>query len=214
MVATIRQKGLQAMSKRPLNFFELTLKIKIRVTVTLVIVVLGLTVLHWWAPALQSTIEFFVLSVTGAAGIFSVVYLAHTLLETIDQHKVSLAHRLIDRWNSPEYYNARSALHNVTEHHLKCQNDSEAVKALLENGDDTSKGMAMNIRHILNIFEEIAVAIEGGYALESILIELYKAPLIRTFEALMPWIGFHRTRAKCPTLWEHGEKLYIKWSKT
>lgn len=198
---------------KPGNFFEFTVRVKIGFSLFFGVAVITLTILHGLNPTWRDTILFFVLSITGAAGIFSVVYLAHTLGETIDQHKVNLAHRLIDRWNSPEYFYSRRALHEVTEHHLKCENDNEAVKALLENTDQRHQDLAMNIRHILNIFEEIAVAIAGDYALESILKDMYKGAIIRSFEALLPWIIFHRTRARCPTLWEHGEALYNRWSQ-
>lgn len=181
--------------------------VKITIAGVLLFLVILLTVVYYCFPDIRDTIEFFTLSLTAATGIASVFYLANTLKLTLERQKVELTFKLTDRWNSPEFHYSRRAMHEIFETFRAV--GKEAVVAELEDALNVEK--AMNVRHILNFFEEIAIAVRKGHVVESILEDCYKGPFVRAFNVLSDWIAVHRDRTQRHQLWEQGQWLYEKW---
>lgn len=181
--------------------------LKVTIGGVLLVFVLILTYLHHSLDYLRDSIQFFALSLTAATGIASVFYLANTLRFSLERQAVDLSFKLTNRWNSPEFHHSRKAMHEIFETFRAL--GKEAVAAELEDPNNAEK--AMNIRNILNLFEEIAVGVRRKYVVELIMEDCYKGPYIRAFNTLSDWIKVHRDRTQRHQLWEQGEWLYNKW---
>lgn len=200
-----------ASQKNPHSLLSIKLPTNIRITITIALLalVVVLTALHFYLPAHRVTIEFFALSLTAASAIGSLFYLARTLQGHLEQRPKDRAWKLVDRWNSPNFFYCRKSLHEVLEIYRLNGNSQAKATEFLDHA--THQENATNTRNVLNVFEEMAVAVNMGEADEQLLLDTFKSPIIQTFVALEHWITLHRERAGRDTLWEHGQGLYKRW---
>jgi hypothetical protein len=213
----------------PIKFPEWTVSVPIRVGTGLGLLVVVLTAVHLFFPDSRDALVFFSVAVTAAAAVGATFYVGYTLRAQLDyeqrnaeeerqreqrrsgEEQRRLNEFLIDRtltylgkWNEPTLFYARRAVIEVFD--IFQAKKVQGVAEYLANEEK-----AANIRHILNLFEEIALVVDGKYVYEEQLKVAYRGPLLRTYNAAEAWIRDRRNKNVDPKLWEHVERLYNKW---
>lgn len=190
--------------RRPGEIARLSIPVAVTFTGLLVLVVLGFTALHYFFPAQRETIVFLAVAATAAATIGSMFYLGHSIRLELRQKVRDEAFRFMSRWNSPELFHSRLAFYKVIAAHRS--GGAAAVQEALK--DDT---VALGVQAVLNMFEEISIAVEHGHADEELSCRAFAGLLIRSHEALREWIIENRRISGRPKVWTDFEALYSKW---
>jgi hypothetical protein len=177
-------------------------------------IVIALTYLHFKYPDYRPDIVFFSLAVTAAATLGSAFYIGHTLRAQIENEQKrqeqlpkELAISYLNRWNTPEFFYTRKTYGVVFDKFR--QSGAAAVKTYLL--DPANAGEASNVGHILNFWEEMAIAIHRGLADEELIFSAYRGTVVRSFNALSDWVEEERRLKGTQKLWEEAEQLYNIW---
>jgi len=190
--------------KKPGQFFRANVPITVGISGILALLVIGLTGAHWWFPDYRDTVVFFSLAVTAAATLSATFYVGTALRMSVVQQSRGAAFGLMARWNSPELFHSRADCHRVLDAFRSsgAAGVSEALKA---------ENVQMNIRHVLNFFEEVAIAVRTGHVDEELLANAFAGLIIRAYNALGAWITEHRRLTGRQKVWAELQWLYERW---
>jgi hypothetical protein len=121
----------------------------------------------------------------------------------IDFQKKAITMDFAKRWNEPTMKRTRKICREVID--LRSRSAEEAKSIInQENKIDI-------VIHLLNFFEEIAVAVEYETGNEKMLKEMFKEVVIRTWAGLFLWLTEYRQERNAPMAWEKVETLNGRW---
>jgi hypothetical protein len=186
-----------------------SITVRVPIVGALGILVIALCLGYILAPTYRDSLTFLALAITAAATIGGTFYVAETIRDQAVQRQRGEAFALMARWNSPDLFYSRKAWSKISSEFQL--HGGGAVKTLLQ--DPASEELQMNVRHILNFLEEIAIAIKSQHADEELLKDAFKSIIFRAGEALKDWIPEHRRVTGRNDIWDQFDDLYTKWTK-
>lgn len=101
--------------------------------------------------------------------------------------------RFIERWTDPNFANLRKAVSDLLEKSKPEDTDRQTLIA------------------ILNLWEEVAIAVFAHEADERIVKDFFCTMLLRTFGVCRDWINKERVSKQYPTAYIQFEYLYERW---
>jgi Domain of unknown function (DUF4760) len=189
------------------QLFGVTITISVGIVGALVLIVLGLCLAYAFLPTERALLDFIALALTAAGGVGGAFYLAESLRAQVEQQRSTEAFALMARWNSPDLLDARRAWHTISDTFQ--DKGAAAVKDFLLDPKQTDQ--VLNVRHVLNFLEEIAMAVTHEHADEDLLHDFFAGIVKRAHEALGQWIPDHRRKTGRNTIWERFDQLYTRW---
>lgn len=167
----------------------------------LAIVVMVLTLLYGFLPQAREVIGFITLVLTAAGGLAAAHYLSESLRMQVDQQKRTEAFHFIERWNDPQMFYVRSACYEALD--LGQSRGKDAVKELLRE----KPNLAVNARQLLNLLEEIAIAVRVGHVDEELVVSFFLTLVTRAYRSFEAWIEDHQRIVGTQRIWQELKAL-------
>ncbi len=169
---------------------------------------LGLYV--WFKPA-RDELRFAVGAFATAGGIAAAYYIGNGLRIAAETERLSRTFSYPARFGAPDWTESRNALGRVLS---KCLGKHETERLnILQEAIEDDENLSRHIVGVLNLLEELALAINLGLVDEAILERFYRTTVLRTYGLLAPWIRDRRDEHDAPRIWRELETLYGTWLK-
>lgn len=141
---------------------------------------------------------------TAAATLGATFYVGSALRMGVVQRSQIAAFALMARWNSPELFHSRADCYRVLDA-FRTKGAAGVTEVL---GPENAQ---MNVRHVMNFFEEVAIAVKVGHVDEELLASAFAGLIIRAYNALGAWVAEHRRLTGRQKVWAEVEWLYTRW---
>lgn len=170
----------------------------------------ALTIFYFCVPTeSQGTVIFFTVVLAAGSAILTAFYAAkaleisiHAHNNQITQNRKEAAMRFGERWNDPNMYHVREVCRNIFE---KASEEDADLNKIIES-------RKTNVIHILNFFEELAIAIKYDTLDTEIVINQFGGIMKSAWSILEPWIVEYRKFRERPLMWVVLEELVNEWN--
>ncbi len=183
------------------------IEFKIRISIGLLLGLLTLLFVFLFAkyPLLRDTITFTASAIGAALGIYGAYYTATGLSLKIRHDRVSRAFEFLEQTNRIEFTQALAFVEQINVE----DKPDEKYKALRSDGKDAQ------VRFLLNMLEDIAIAVRTGYADEEVLFSSLSGIVDRSYNKLTFYIKRLREefKDKDDTIYCEIQKLVSLWNK-
>jgi hypothetical protein len=190
--------------RKPGQLLRVNIPISVGLFGALALLVLAVTAAHVYLPTYRESIVFFSLAVTAAGTIGGTFYLGASLRMAAVQQRQAASFSVMARWNSPELFHSRAVCYKIL----------EAFRLHGANGvsqELSEEKTALNVRHVLNFFEEMAIVVKAQHVDEDLLGDAFAGLVIRAYNALSAWIANHRNETGRPKIWAEFQWLFQRW---
>jgi hypothetical protein len=147
--------------------------------------------------ALGKDLFFGFFSVTG------ILLAAESLRRSALSDRVSVALRIVERWNDPKNWEQWYALKEK----LNGKPAGDLV-TMLDNDSDRR-----TVVGVLNFLEEIASAVNAKAADDHQIWTAVGPTMVEYFRLLLPWVLYYRENERRPHAWVQAEKLMKRWQE-
>jgi len=185
----------------------------LRLSVLLTVLVIVASGLYWHYPAWRETMVFLGASFAMVAAVLSAYYISDGLRITIEQRdeairdaRVARAFDLISRWNDADLAEPKHQFREIVDR--DDAHDAEKLDAHLDQNNQRKILIEM-----MNFFEHMALAANGGFADDDTLKAYYKSSITKYHSKLKAWIEKHRRRKNQPTMFVEIETMVERWNR-
>lgn len=165
---------------------------------------LVIILLHIFIPSIRSELAFGAAIFAGSVAIYGAYYARATLLSRLEADRLKRTFEILDRLNSPDLAGARRSLNAKIDH----RNLAPAELFKQVTGD---LALYTEVTLLLGLYEDMAIAIQAGYADEDVLFKGLAWPVHWAWESLGGFTHELRKARDRPTIYLQFQELAAAW---